>query len=87
MHNQRGFIGVGVLIAILVGLVVLGGGAYFVVQQQAPSQTASDNFDNAQTLPTTNNKTQQTQVSNTQSTPLQQPLLLKIRVRLLLNQK
>ena len=69
MHNQRGFIGVGVLIAILVGLVVLGGGAYFVVQQQAPSQTASDNFDNVQTLPTTNNKTQQTQVSNTQSTP------------------
>jgi len=52
MQNQRGFVGVGVLIAILVGLAVLGGGAYYVVQQQAPTQIASDNFDNVETLPT-----------------------------------
>ena len=59
MPNQRGFAGVGVLIAIVLGLVVLGGGAYYVVQQQAPSQTASENFDTVQQLPTTNNQGQQ----------------------------
>lgn len=52
MQNQRGFIGLPVLIAILLGIVVLGGGAYYVVQQQTPTQTASDNLDNLQTLPT-----------------------------------
>ncbi|MDO8518468.1 MAG: hypothetical protein Q7S26_04240 [bacterium] len=49
MQNQKGFIGLQVLIAILVGLVVLGGGAYYVVQQNTPSQTPSDNL---QQLPT-----------------------------------
>ncbi|MEK7612952.1 MAG: hypothetical protein AAB449_02290 [Patescibacteria group bacterium] len=52
MQYQRGFVGVGVLIAILVGLAVFGGGAYYIVQQQTPTQTASDNFDNLQQLPT-----------------------------------
>ena len=50
MKNQRGFISV--LIAILVGLAVLGGGAYYVVQQQTPTQTTTENFDNLQKLPT-----------------------------------
>ena len=68
MKNQRGFIGVGVLIAILVGLAVLGGGAYYVMQQQAPTQTASDNFDNLQQLPTTNN---QVQTQTTANVPVQ----------------
>jgi len=48
MHNQRGFIGFGVLIAIVVGLIVAGGGAYYVVQQRAPTQTVSENSDNLQ---------------------------------------
>jgi len=39
MQNQRGFVGVGILIAILVGLAVLGGGAYWWMQRQ-PSPTA-----------------------------------------------
>jgi type II secretory pathway pseudopilin PulG len=72
MQNQRGFVGVGVLIAILVGLAVLGGGAYYVLQQQAPTQATSDNFDNLQQLPAYA-QTQQKQVTtNTQietSTP------------------
>ena len=75
MQNQRGFVGFGVLLAILIGIVVLGGGAYYVVQQQAPTQTASDNFDNVQTLPTTNNQ-QQTQTTTNapvQTTPNQNP--------------
>ncbi len=58
MQNQRGFIGVGLLIAILVGLAVLGGGAYYVVHQQSATQTPVENFDNVQTLPTTNTSTQ-----------------------------
>ena len=59
MHNQRGFVGVGTLIAILIGLAVLVVGAYYVLQQQAPTQTVIENFDNVQTLPTTNNQAQQ----------------------------
>lgn len=76
MQTQRGFVSTGILIAIILAIVVLGGGAYYVMQQQAPTQTASDNFDNAQTLPTTNNparttvdtsvKTTQTQNTGTQ---------------------
>jgi len=69
MQNQRGFIGVGFLIAILIGVAVLGGGAYYVVNQQAPSQTAKENFDSVQTLPTTNNQTQQ--IQPTTKTPAQ----------------
>lgn len=56
MQNKRGFVGIGVLIAILVGLAVLGGGAYFVVQSNQSSQTASEN--NLNTLPTTQTTTQ-----------------------------
>ncbi len=41
MQNQRGFIGTGVLIAILVGLIVVGGGVYFVMQQRSSLQTTS----------------------------------------------
>lgn len=48
MPKQQGFVSVGVLIAILVVLVVLGGSSYYVVQQQAPTQTATENFDNVQ---------------------------------------
>ena len=50
MKTQRGFIGVGVLITILVGLAVLGSGAYFLMQSNQTSQTASEN--NLDTLPT-----------------------------------
>jgi len=63
MHNQQGFIGFPVLLAILVGLAVLGGGAYYVVQQKPP-QTISDNFDNVQTLPTRNNQPQAQAITN-----------------------
>ncbi len=41
MQNQRGFIGTGVLIAILVGLIVVGGGVYYVMHKQSPSPTSS----------------------------------------------
>jgi len=45
--DQRGFINVGVLVALLVGFLVLGGGAYYVVQLQSPSSTpAEGNIDN-----------------------------------------
>src|SRR3989344_5868416 len=74
MQNQRGFIGVGLLIAIILGIAVLGGGAYYVMQQQAPTQTASENFDNVQALPTTNNQqTQTTTNTPVQTTPTQNP--------------
>ena len=71
MQNQRGFVGIGVLIAILVGLAVLGGGAYYIVHQQSATQTPADNFDNLQhlqQLPTnTQTQTQNNQQPNTQT--------------------
>lgn len=36
MQTKRGFVGVGVLVAIVVGIAVLGGGAYFVLRTQTP---------------------------------------------------
>ncbi|OGG80115.1 hypothetical protein A2952_03450 [Candidatus Kaiserbacteria bacterium RIFCSPLOWO2_01_FULL_59_34] len=43
----------GILLAIILGVIVVGGGAYFVLQQQPPSQSSSeDNLDILQPLPT-----------------------------------
>ncbi|MEI7720061.1 MAG: hypothetical protein WCI89_02545 [bacterium] len=69
MQNQRGFVGVGILIAIVLGLIVLGGGAYYVIHQQSSSSALSDNtLDNSQTLPTKNNQAQ-----TTANTPTSKP--------------
>jgi len=65
MRLQEGFIGLPVLVAILLGLVVVGGGAYFVMQQSTSSQTGSENFDTVQTLPTTNIEPQTQPTTNT----------------------
>lgn len=67
MHTQRGFIGVGVLIAILVGLAVLGGGTYFVMQQNAQPQTPTyqDEINTLPTTQTTSNTSGQTQTAET----------------------
>ena len=66
MQNQRGFVSAAVLIAIVLGLI--GGGAYYVMHQ-SPSQIASDNFDNVETLPTNTTTSNpapiQTQTTNT----------------------
>jgi len=68
MDVRRGFISLGILLAILVGLAVVGGGAYYVGQQNAPSQTASeDNLDTLQVLSTTNNSPETTVNTPTQS--------------------
>ncbi len=40
-NMQRGFIQIPILLTILLGLIVLGGGTYFVVQQKSASQTTS----------------------------------------------
>ena len=69
MRKQHGFIGVGFLVAIILGAVVLGGGAYFVVSQQSTSQTVSENVDSMQTLPATNTQTQATTNNQAQNTP------------------
>lgn len=42
---QSGFIGIPIFIAILLGIVMLGGGAYYVVHQQTPTQTTSEKLD------------------------------------------
>ena len=52
-NSQKGFIGFPVLIAIVLGLVVVGGGAYFLVHQQSSSQTPSENKDTLQLASTT----------------------------------
>lgn len=46
---QKGFIGLPVLIAIVLGIIVLGGGTYFFMQQQSSSQVS----------PTSNSQSQQ----------------------------
>ncbi|MBI4093357.1 hypothetical protein HY417_00180 [Candidatus Kaiserbacteria bacterium] len=65
MQNKRGFIGVGALMAILVGLAVLGGGAYYVTHQQTTSQITSENPQDTllpnNTLPTKNTVSNQQQ--------------------------
>lgn len=57
MHTKspRGFIGLGALIAIIIGLIVVGGGAYYVVHQSAttPTNTAPS----AQNTPNTTQNT------------------------------
>src|SRR3989344_3617503 len=69
MQMQRGFIGIGLLMAIILGVIVLGGGAYFVMQQ-TPSQTASENYPNISTQQQTQAQGQTTDVP-TQTTPTQ----------------
>lgn len=49
MYIQRGFVTAGILIAIVLGLIIVGGGAYFVMQS---NQTVSENFGDSQQLPT-----------------------------------
>ena len=60
-----------ILIAIVLGLIVVGGGAYFVIQQNPTSQSVSENQQNNflpdNTLPTKN--TTANQPSNTQPVP------------------
>src|SRR3989338_11402096 len=69
MRNQRGFVSAAVLIAIALGLLVVGGGAYYVVRQQSTPQTSSDNFDNLQQLQSGNvAPTNQPAVSQTSNT-------------------
>jgi len=41
-NTQQGFIGLPILIAILLGIVVIGGGTYFVVNQNGTPQTPID---------------------------------------------
>ncbi|HEY4474043.1 MAG TPA: hypothetical protein VI957_02695 [Candidatus Paceibacterota bacterium] len=45
-QKQKGFIALPVLIAILLSVLVLGGGAYFVVQRQPPPQSVTVKLEN-----------------------------------------
>lgn len=73
MQNQRGFVGVEVLIAILVGIAILGG-AYFVMQQKSSYQTATDIGQVATDITTsvTDNKNEKTSPESKPSTILNQ---------------
>jgi hypothetical protein len=69
MKNQLGFIGIGVLVAILVILTIIGGGAYYLTYQQPAQQTATDNLDSLKTLPTSNTQPNtQTATNSTSAT-------------------
>jgi germination protein M len=71
MKNKRGFASPAILMAIVLGLILVGGGAYFVMQKNSSSQTASENnLDNVQTFPTNNNQTQTISQSNQTSKTL-----------------
>lgn len=63
--KTRGFVSAGFLIAIVLGLVVLGGGAYYVMQTQSPSPTLTEN--NLDTLPTTQSQTNTSNPAPTQT--------------------
>ena len=64
MKTQRGFVSAAVLLAILLGIVVLGGGAYFVMHQNSAPQTATEQDSNTDI---TNNGTQVKQPAVTDS--------------------
>lgn len=73
MQLQRGFVGTGVLIAIVFGLIMLGGGVYYVVQQNSSSAVAIDTETQdvlapAKNAPQTPVKTQPIKTPNTQPT-------------------
>src|SRR3989344_220750 len=79
MKTQQGFIGLPVLIAILLGVTVFGGGAYFVVQQKSASQATSEIPDTI--IPTNTQTTVDTQTTqNTQpKTETQQPAKQEVK--------
>lgn len=86
MKTQRGFIGLPVLILIVLGLAVLGGGTYFVLQQKSTSQTTSENSDatiptDTQVSPETKTQTDgNTQTQNAQpKTETQQPTKQEVK--------
>lgn len=64
MKTQRGFVSAAVLIAIVLGLIVIGGGAYFVKHQNPTSET-SQNYPDIST-------TQHTQAQITNAPAVQQ---------------
>lgn len=69
MKTQQGFVSAGILIAIVLGLIVVGGGAYFVMQNQSANTevvrdtgldqlpTVNTNVDTRPSTPTTNPST------------------------------
>ncbi len=74
MKTQRGFANAGILIAIVLGLVVLGGGTYYFMQQ-APSPILTEN--EIPTLPVSNSASQNgttNTITNTPTPPAAQAL-------------
>ena len=68
MQTQRGFVSAAILIAIALGLIVLGGGAYYVMQQ-SPSPTLTEN--EIPTLPASNSTSQNKTTNTITNTPTQ----------------
>ncbi|MSR70578.1 hypothetical protein EXS62_00865 [Candidatus Kaiserbacteria bacterium] len=77
MNYQRGFMSLGLLLMIVVGVAVIGGGVYYMMQKQPAQKTTSvrwdigskvdDNFNNARitlNLPNGSVKTADIQVRN-----------------------
>ena len=60
-----------VLIAIILGIVVIGGGTYFVMQQQTPAQTTTG-AGNLDALPATDNNSMQVQADKNKASVSQQ---------------
>ncbi len=60
MKTRQGFVGAGVLMAIILGLIIVGSGVYYFTQRSSPSLVLSENNSDAlpiptQTVPTTFN--------------------------------
>lgn len=70
MKNQQGFVSTGILIAIVLGLIVVSGGAYYVTQQNSLSPAVTDTI-TVETPPATKKVPTETKTQTT-NTPVVQ---------------
>jgi hypothetical protein len=66
MKNQKGFISIAVLIAVVIGLIVVGGGVYFVMHQQSSLQNNTETLSTNDQAPQTQNSVQATNAQSAQ---------------------
>jgi hypothetical protein len=79
MNTQKGIISLGLLIAIILGLLVVGGGAYYVGHQNAAPETTVYQ-DEANTPPVTQTTTRPPINTNPQPKPVTQPTAATVGV-------
>jgi hypothetical protein len=69
MKNPKGFISIGILIAIILGVVIVGSGAYYVMQQSSSSQESTNTPPTSNTPPVTTKQNTQTPTTPSNTAP------------------